>query len=350
MHQEAPGEPSWVNTVDWHPELTDTWPITFRDVDRTPEGDPVTMMMGRENEGISRLDMMDPELIVRSSAELMSAVIDKDWMRDVWDQGNEVFTEQSPDRDDFWNTVPLTGNKPGYYSKPISFAEAVESYGDWGYLESNDYIRRGYPNTLEEMRRGMQTVRDIDSSNPYTQRKRSLDRFRAREDVERAVRNCDTARTLIATLDTAMRPAPRNIFVRRGFGEDVSERMQQELRVGDRFTDECFTSSSITPTFNWSRNNMANIIVTEGTPVLWTNGHARKGEKENELIIGRGVTYEVVSTDNERGWILRTIPPKGRYRAPRIPDPIPQSARRFLQTVPQNDPDLQSAYERSLKP
>ena len=83
---------------------------------------------------------------------------------------------------------------------------------------------------------------------------------------------------------------------------------------------------------------MMNIIVSEGTPVLWVGGKARLKEEENELVIGRGTTYEVVSTDNERGWILRTVPPKGKYRPPKIPSHVPLAARRFLQTVPQKDP------------
>ena len=46
--------------------------------------------------------------------------------------------------------------------------------------------------------------------------------------------------------------------------------------------------------------------------------HDGRKEEENEVIIGRGVTYEVVSTDNDRGWILRTVPPEGDYVPPEL--------------------------------
>lgn len=341
LDQNTPTRPSWMNNVPWNPLKSDrTAPQTFRDVDRTPEGDPVLMMMGGENTGISRLGQMDPELIVDPANP---SVIDAAWLRDIWDQGNAVFTEQSPDRDDFWNQTPLDAeNRPGYYGTQRTLAQAVEHYGDWGSLESNDFLRRGPFEGIRALKDNMQIVRDIDSSEKYIRRKSTLERYTAHRDVRVAVETHDEARSLIATLDAGMRPSPRTVFVRRGVGKVVSAVMQQHLQVGDRFTDDSFASTSITPTFNWGdfadSGPMMNIIVSEGTPVLWVGGKARLKEEENELVIGRGTTYEVVSTDNERGWILRTVPPKGKYRPPKIPSHVPLAARRFLQTVPQKDP------------
>jgi hypothetical protein len=339
LDQNTPGSPKWMNDVDWDSSpLAEVAPLTFRDVNQTPEGDPVLIMMGGENTGVSRLSQMDPELVVDTA--YVPSVIDAAWIRDIWNQGNAVFTEQSPDRDDFWNQTPVDAeNRPGYYGTQRTLAQAVEHYGDWGSLETNDFLRQGPYDGIRALRNNMQTVQDIDSSEQYIRRKSTLDRYIAHRDVRRAVEEHDEARNLIATLDAGMRPAPRNIFVRRGVGSVVSASMQQHLQVGDRFTDDSFTSTSITPTFNWTLSApMMNIIVTEGTPVFWVGGRARKKEKENELVIGRGTTYEVVSTDNERGWILRTVPPKGKYRPPKIPDQVPLAARRFLQTVPQKDP------------
>jgi hypothetical protein len=132
-------------------------------------------------------------------------------------------------------------------------------------------------------------------------------------------------RRVIEGLDAGMRPTPETVMARRGIDDEMFQRMQDHLQVGDRFTDAAFTSTSVLPVFRWvTGKHTMNVIITEGTPTLWTDKKTGYST-EVEVIVGRGTTFEVVSMDADRGIILRTIPPDGDYTPPPLPSlpPMP---------------------------
>ena len=228
------------------------------------------------------------DIVERMSVELdkqktskgeLAKMTDNPWMSRIWKAGERLFSKQNSDPESlsFWNQTP--GQDPNDI-RAQTIADSVGRYGGAGYRDINDFLRRTHTFTVP-----------LKIAN-----------------VQVNTRN----------MDAGMQPAPATIFARRGVGENTFARMQKHLQVGDRFTDDVFTSASINPMSNWHSSPMVNIILTEGTPALWTSSRALR-ETENEVIIGRGVTYEVVSTDNERGWILRTVPPEGDYAPPTIP-------------------------------
>ena len=286
-------------------------PRRIRDLTRTPEGEPVRILMDRAIQGAqSLMDVSKNETVNEDS-----------WNVDVFRQGDLLFPEQQAENAAFWTAlVPTPRNEFGYGRSSVLLSDLVSAYGFFEYRSMNGFMRNS-----EKKRRDVGN--DLDNltrehnRNPTEASLAGLDQF---------IRSHDSDRRNIAGLDAGMRPAPRTVMVRRGVGENVFSRMQQHLKVGDRFTDDGFTSASINPLFSWETSPMVNVILTEGTPVLWTNGHAQKAS-ENEVIIGRGVTFEVVSTDNERGWILRTVPPDGPYTPPPIPDYVSAEARRIVE-------------------
>ena len=281
--QAIPGRPAWMN----EPRLNDLGntqisqyrrpPRNFRRVTQTPEGDPVLMVGGK-----NIIERMSVELDKqKTSKEELAKMTDNPWMSRIWKAGERLFSKQNSDPESlsFWNQTP--GQDPKDI-RAQTIADSVGRYGGAGYRDINDFLRRTHKFT--------------------------------------APLKITNAQVNTRNMDAGMQPAPATIFARRGVGQDTFQRMQQHLRVGDRFTDDVFTSASVNPMFNWSNDKaMFNIIITEGTPTLWTDSHKPLKEEENEVIIGRGVTYEVVSTDNERGWILRTVPPEGDYVPPEIP-------------------------------
>ena len=255
-------------------------PRNFRSISLTPEGGPVLTVGMNEGETLAEFTNR-PNLVNKTPRERLSEMTSRSYQDDTWQAGETVFSKQRSKAEDFWLTKPVPNKK-------IMIGQAVSRYGGSVYETVNGILRR--------------------TESP------DLDTRREAEDIIRA-------------MDAGMQPAPQTISARRGVGQDTFQRMQQHLKVGDRFTDDSFTSTSVNPMFNWSYDQstfpptpstMLNIIITEGTPTLWTDSMAMRSA-ENEAIIGRGVTYEVVSTDNERGWILRTVPPEGDYVPPEIP-------------------------------
>ena len=280
--EATPGRPEWMNDQRWERgipssvELGKGPPSAFRTITQTPEGDPVRNVWGNTIES-SESDI-DPRLVIPFSDDRYVPGIRKKLEKDIWRSGEEIFASQSSDANRFWR------KKPKDVDQNMSYA--VLDYGGALFKPVNA-LTRGTP----------------------------FDKYTLASEFGKT---SDDVVTIIRTIDSGMKPAPETIFARRGVGENTFRRMQQHLKVGDRFTDDSFTSASITPIFNWQSSPMVNIILTEGTPTLWTDSKALL-EEENEVIIGRGVTYEVVSTDNERGWILRTVPSKKKYVPPEIP-------------------------------
>jgi hypothetical protein len=261
--QSTPGRPEWMRDEKKFYEETDYYdlPRDFRNISLTPEGNKVNTVFDRmNNPSASTLDSIDPFDVNWAG-----------WDMGVWNSGETLFADQRENNDDFWFQRPLV-----LMNNFNTISAEVGLYGTVGYKRINALLRK----------------EKEDSSGSIQQ--------------------------IVRIMDAGMRPAPATIFARRGVGENTFARMQKHLQVGDRFTDDVFTSASINPMSNWHSSPMVNIILTEGTPALWTSSRALR-ETENEVIIGRGVTYEVVSTDNERGWILRTVPPEGDYAPPTIP-------------------------------
>ena len=281
--QETPSRPEWMNDPRLQDISIPPWqrpPRNFRSISLTPEGDPVLTVGMKEGETI--VDFANrPNLVNKTPEERLSEITSRSYQDATWQAGETVFSKQRSKAEDFWLAKPVPNSK-------IMIGQAVSRYGNITYETVNGILRR------------------TESPGPNTRRE---------------------AEDIIRAMDAGMQPAPRTISARRGVRVATFARMQEHLKVGDRFTDDSFTSTSVNPMFNWSYDQstypptpstMLNIIITEGTPTLWTDSMAM-GSAENEVVIGRGVTYEVVSTDNERGWILRTVPPEGDYVPPEIP-------------------------------
>jgi len=243
---------------------TDRFPI--RKLVRTPEGAPVRPLPNAE--ALSQTSRPAPVEI--------SAVAD-----------NDVFAEQGSRRYGFWNnSSEQTGN--------LRLSMHINDYGSGGYVDVNGMLR------------GATGPRSTD--NPG-------------EDLGTwTSKNRRSIRQTIAALDMGMRPVSETIMVRRGVGKDVWSRFQQHLRVGDRFTDDAFVSTSVNPNFVWNDplGGTINVILTEGTPALWTDEQV-PFPTELEVVVGRGTTFEVISMDTKRGIVLRTIPPEGTYSPPPLP-------------------------------
>ena len=297
-------------------------PRGLRNITQTPEGGPMRTVIpkipGRPSDGATSLSDLSYSQLRGDSRRPVHS--EKPWRLGVYNAGEEIFRDQnsSGDAQSFWEQTPPP---PTWWNKQSrrGLDYAVRTYGTSGYTSINAYMRND--RDAQSLRNIDQEARRIlaDEQRPKDEQEMTtLERRRKKDELLDRLREVEETQRDIATLDAGMRPAPQTVFTRRGVGPDVFSRMQQHLKVGDRFTDDAFTSVSLTPTFNWAgtasegNSPMTNIILTEGTPALWTDGHALR-ESENEVIVGRGVTYEVVSTDNERGWVLRTIPPDGRY-------------------------------------
>jgi len=183
---------------------------------------------------------------------------------------------------------------------------------------------------MEETLRGIrrqQTAGDVDAGTLNARRR----------EFQQIVDRREERREEIAALDSAMRSAPETILTRRSIDPRVYERMRQTLRPGDRFTDDAFTSVSIDPTANLGvpgqPGSMMNVILTEGTPTLWAGGSRSPGT-QNEVIIGRGTTFEVVSANNEQGWVLRTVPSSSGYNPPPVPNYVSPDVSAFIAEAP----------------
>jgi len=310
------------------------YPVTFRDVAQTPEGEPVRMIVPdqygasptRKYRKMDDLTMNDLTFDDPDEGN-MPFFGRSTWQEAVYDGGEQVFSEQRSENDAFWEQSITIEADEG--RRNFSLDQEVRKYGDIGFAEYNAYVRRGDNwADIQEIDRLSSDLRNPSLRMTGREIQRNL------TDLQRLVTNVDELRRGLAVIDSGMRPVPEHVFVRRGVGVNTFQRMQANLQVGDQFTDDALISTSINPTFNWQKADggnspMVNVILTEGTPALWTDGHAM-GSLENEVIIGRGTRFEVISTDSERGWILRTIPPDGDYVPPEIPDLVPPEARELL--------------------
>ena len=326
--QATRGEPDWMPEVRGRirESARELYvPRMFRDIDTTPEGMSVQMAIP-DAPGASKMGDLSIDQVTSKDGGERPSFVRREWEDKVFLLGEEIFANQNTDADAFWNqTIPPA--TAWSTAEPRSLQSVVEEYGSEGFETINDVIRRGPDrerSVWSRIENDIQTALQLSKTRQARQRELILDQ----------IEGIQTTQSQISTMDAGMRPAPRTVMARRGVGVNTFGRMQQHLKVGDRFTDDCFTSASINPVFNWRDSPMTNIILTEGTPALWTDGHALKSI-ENEVIIGRGVTYEVVSTDNERGWVLRTVPPDGPYTPPPVSaygndDPLSPQARQFL--------------------
>ena len=326
--QATRGEPDWMPLVRsrMRESARGILPRTFRDIDTTPEGMSVQMVIP-DAPGASKMGDLSLDQVTSKDGDERPSFVRRDpWGDGVFLLGEEIFANQNTDADAFWNqTIPPA--TAWSTASPMSMQSVVEEYGEEGFKTINDVIRRGPDRERSFWSR-------IENDIQKTALQSPTNRARQRRLILDQIEGKQFTQSQISTMDAGMRPTPRTVMARRGVGSNTFGRMQQELRVGDRFTDDCFTSASINPVFNWRDSPMVNVILTEGTPALWTDGHALKSQ-ENEVIIGRGVTYEVVSTDNERGWILRTVPPDGPYTPPPVSaygndDPLSPQARQFV--------------------
>ena len=331
--QATRGEPDWMPILRSRIRSAFTrdlgLPRTFRDIDTTPEGMPVQMAIP-DAPGASKMGDLSIDQVTPKDGDESPSFVRREWEDGVFLLGEEIFANQNTDADAFWNQEipPATAWSTSGRRELVDMGSAVGSYGEENFATINEFIRGG-PDGERSFWSGIE-----DDIQTALRSPKSGSRAYDLELIQRQIASIQNTQSQISTMDAGMRPAPRTVMARRGMGVDTFGRMQQELRVGDRFTDDCFTSASINPVFNWSNSPMTNVILTEGTPVLWTDGHAR-GSRENEVIIGRGVTYEVVSTDNERGWILRTVPPDGPYTPPPVSvygndDPLSPQASQIM--------------------
>jgi len=284
-------------------------PLSFRNVTQTPEGEPVRMIVASDTTDTRSLRDLQLDDVFDIFERDGNLIVSSAEFRDtVFEGGERFFSEQR-------SSSPLS-NDPS-----VEFV--VNYYGQYGFSDLNNAIRG----------KGEAMIGRISiHTQKYTEATKIGERNWQRKTIEGLVRKADEQTEQIQVMDQSMRPVPEHVFVRRGVGVNTFRRMQANLQVGDRFTDDCFVSASIDPTFNWrtggTQSPMVNVIVSAGTPALWTDGNALKAI-ENEVILGRGITYEVISTDSERGWILRTIPPEGTYRPPN-PDFVPDEAREII--------------------
>ena len=256
--------------TDYDPESFMQRPGAVRKLERTPENKPVRIMPSAgalEQTQTSSLSVDD-----YTYAKIMLS----DEARIVAD--TDIFKHQGESNEDFWS-ARSSGSEP-------TVSGSVAQYASESYKVINGMLRGN---------------------------------LRSENMTEEQKKNAPFLLRVAAGLDFGMRPAPETAMVRRGIDDEVFQRMQEHLRVGDRFTDAAFASASVTPTFRWvTGKNTMNVILTEGTPALWTDKKTRF-PTETEIIIGRGTTFEVVSMDAERGVILRTIPPDGEYTPPPLP-------------------------------
>ena len=283
--------------------------------------------------GASKMGDLSLDQVTPKDDDESPSFVRLEWEDGVFLLGEEIFANQNTDADAFWNQEisPATAWSTSGRRELATIGSTVGSYGEENFATINEFIRGG-PDGERSVWSGIE-----DDIQTALRSPKSGSRAYDLELIQRQIASIQTTQSQISTMDAGMRPAPQTVMVRRGMGGDTFGRMQQHLKVGDRFTDDCFTSASINPVFNWSNSPMTNVILTEGTPVLWTDGHAR-GSRENEVIVGRGVTYEVVSTDNERGWILRTVPPDGPYTPPPVSvngndDPLSPQASQIMSSL-----------------
>jgi len=351
--QATDGEPAWmpaIRNVTQQYDQKFVIPRTFRDITQTPEGKPVRMIIpdlttssnptwagtkpATQLSDLS-IDQVKPE--PGGFPQFFSSL----WRERVFTTGEAIFPGQNGYATDFWDQEvgpPTSWSSMAFL--PVSIKRTVSRYGEYGFREMNTYIRDG--RDADAMQNIQDEVQEVLQNKVLSAKERRL----IRSTLYRRLVSIEETQLGIAVIDAGMRPAPQTMMVRRGVGKNTFGRMQQELRVGDRFTDDALISASINPTFNWSGTTsssgapeggspMVNVILTEGTPALWTDGHAL-GSSENEVIIGRGTTFEVISTDNERGWILRTIPPDGDYVPPPVStydsDPFTPEVRQWLES------------------
>ena len=334
--QATRGEPDWMPILRSRIRSAFTrdlgLPRTFRDIDTTPEGMPVQMAIP-DAPGASKMGDLSLDQVTPKDDDESPSFVRLEWEDGVFLLGEEIFANQNTDADAFWNQEisPATAWSTSGRRELATIGSTVGSYGEENFATINEFIRGG-PDGERSVWSGIE-----DDIQTALRSPKSGSRAYDLELIQRQIASIQTTQSQISTMDAGMRPAPQTVMVRRGMGGDTFGRMQQHLKVGDRFTDDCFTSASINPVFNWSNSPMTNVILTEGTPVLWTDGHAR-GSRENEVIVGRGVTYEVVSTDNERGWILRTVPPDGPYTPPPVSvngndDPLSPQASQIMSSL-----------------
>ena len=275
--RQRPDNPPDYKDYDRETESFTQRPGAIRKLERTPENKPVRIIPD-----MSVLEeTLDPSLpydaYERARADLLrraSVVADTD-----------VFKHQGESNEDFWKS-----------GEGWTVATSVAAYASNDHKIINGTLRGREP--------------DSPAANP------NVRQWRNPATVEKEARK---VRKVIKGLDDGMRPVPETVMSRRGIDNEVFQRMQEHLRVGDRFTDAAFVSTSVNPTFRWvTGENTMNVILTEGTPALWTDKRTQYST-EVEVIVGRGTTFEVVSMDAERGVILRTVLPDGEYTPPPLP-------------------------------
>ncbi|MFI9329286.1 ADP-ribosyltransferase [Kitasatospora sp. NPDC052868] len=105
------------------------------------------------------------------------------------------------------------------------------------------------------------------------------------------------ASRLIPQLDKAVEAqrVPENIVVGRGtdlghLGFDNPQEM-----VGRSFTEQGYMSTSVgdMPSIYAGKQGVLHLAVPEGTPGLWVEKVGRAGNSERELLLGRGLTWQV---------------------------------------------------------
>ncbi len=402
--QSTPGRPASVDFPGWEQDgRAGGKPQLYRDVTQTPEGAPVRVVMPDsvtrrsgmpDNPGLANADVDDIAEFVQNarpmsrnrvnpydtstpttldSRNVPQNITDRDlvrrkssWTRGIQQVGEKIFDEQGRDNDAFWDRE----NPNGQYA--LTFGRRSGRSPDGQPLPDKprvrDYVARHVYQTAQDnngylRESGRQrTYRDredayMDSELRAIRQQQARGNEpsaafleRTRQVFQQIVDRRNDIKEEIAAIDSGMRPISETILTRRSVSPDVYARMQGALRPGDRFTDDGFTSVSIDPTENLNapgapNGSMVNVILTQGTPTLWASGSGDP-MTTNEAIIGRGTTFEVVSADNERGWILRTVPSPSGYTPPPIPDYTSPDVLDFIAEAP--PPRRPRAEGRSL--
>jgi len=388
----TPGQPASLDFPGWETtgDSTSTKTQLYRDVTRTPEGAPVRVIMpdavtsragmptfpglanasvddiavftqndprlardlsgggrGPQEGGVGATRTFDAQNAPSSVGRYDTISRRSSWINGVARVGNQIFDEQRSNNTEFWdrenpNGQPITfgsrnATRPGFGVPRVR--DYVSRHAAYTAPDTNGYLRgsgrqgmyRDRENAyMEETLRGIrrqQTAGDVDAGTLNARRR----------EFQQIVDRREERREEIAALDSAMRSAPETILTRRSIDPRVYERMRQTLRPGDRFTDDAFTSVSIDPTANLGvpgqPGSMMNVILTEGTPTLWAGGSRSPGT-QNEVIIGRGTTFEVVSANNEQGWVLRTVPSSSGYNPPPVPNYVSPDVSAFIAEAP----------------
>jgi hypothetical protein len=399
--QSTPGRPASVDFPFWGE--TSSWgtsgkPRQYRDVTQTPEGAPVRVVMPEsvtrrsgmpDNPGLRDANVDDIAEFIQNarpmsrnrvnpfdtstprrldSRNVPPTITSEDtvqrkssWTRGIQQVGEAIFGEQGSDNNAFWDRenpngqYALTfgqrsGKGPEGQALPDKprIRDYVARHVSATAQDNNGYLRGSGRQRIYRDREDAYMAEALSSMRQVPKERLNQSWVsQKRQEFQQIVDRRNDIKEEITAIDSGMRPISETILTRRSVSPEIYARMQSSLRPGDRFTDDGFTSVSIDPTQNLSAPNgsMVNVIVTQGTPTLWASGSGNP-MTSNEAILGRGTTFEVVSADNERGWILRTVPSPSGYTPPPIPEYTSQDVLDFIAEAP--PPRTPRAEGRSL--